>query len=100
VVGREGSLVFAHGQNPSLSAQTTDLTNGWLGWSLRFFSKASTLIGEVILKRSEFWAIVLRAALFWSSFLGTDGSGEAASVEYADTTLGLSDDRQIKVGEY
>ena len=88
----------AHGQNPFLSERATDWTNDWLGWSLIYSLKASTLIGETTLKRSGFSEIVLRAALFWSSFLGGDGSGAAVKVEYAETVLGVSESRHLRVG--
>ena len=68
VVGRVGSLVSAHGQeNPFLSARTTDLTNGWLGWSFEVLFERHRNLDRwqrTILKRSGFWAIVLRATLF------------------------------------
>ena len=96
VVGR--LLVSAHGQNPCLRPRITDLTKGWLGWSLRYFLRTSGLIGVMFLNRSGFWEIVLRAALFFSSFMGGFGSGGAVKVEYADTVLGRSPSRQIRVG--
>ena len=81
VVGKRGSLVSAHGQNPFLSPRITDLTKRWLGWVLRYFLKTLILIGETTLKRPGFWEMVLRAALFRSSFLGGDGTGAAVRVE-------------------